>query len=41
MFQNIIYLQGSDFKSIKVDNIRDLNQKFLNRLLSIKKDLLF
>ena len=29
IFQNIIYLQGSDFKSIKVDNIRDLKSKIL------------
>ena len=29
IFQNIIYLQGSDFKSVKVDDIRDLKSKIL------------
>jgi DNA polymerase-3 subunit delta' len=29
IFQNIIYLQGSDFKSIKVEDIRDLKSKIL------------
>ncbi len=29
IFQNIIYLQGSDFKSIKVEDIRNLKSKIL------------
>ena len=29
IFQNIIYLKGSDFKSIKVEDIRNLKSKIL------------
>ena len=37
IFQNIIYLQGSDFKSIKVDDIRNLKSKILQSSISNKE----
>ena len=37
IFQNIIYLKGSEFKGIKIDDIRNLKSKILQTTI-IKKD---
>ena len=37
IFQNIIYLQGSDFKSIKVEDIRNLKSKILQSTIVNKE----
>ena len=37
IFQNIIYLQGSDFKSIKVEDIRNLKSKILQSSIMNKE----
>ena len=37
IFQNIIYLQGSDFKSTKVEDIRNLKSKIYQSLISNKE----
>ena len=37
IFQNIIYLQGSDFKSIKVEDIRNLKSKILQTSIDNKE----
>ena len=37
IFQNIIYLQGSDFKSIKVEDIRHLKSKILQTSIANKE----
>ena len=37
IFSNIIYIDGSDFKSTKVDNIRDLKNKIFQSAI-LKKD---
>ena len=37
IFQNIIYLQGSDFKSIKVEDIRNLKSKILQSSFTNKE----
>ena len=34
IFQNIIYLQGADFKSIKIEDIRNLKSKILQSSIS-------
>jgi DNA polymerase-3 subunit delta' len=37
IFENIIYLDGSNFKNIKVDDIRDLKSKILKTTISKKE----
>tara|TARA_A100001015_G_scaffold5684_1_gene7174 strand:+ start:804 stop:1739 length:936 start_codon:yes stop_codon:yes gene_type:complete len=36
IFSNIIYINGSDFKSIKIEDIRNLKKKILQTSISIK-----
>ena len=40
-FSNIIYISGADFKSVKVEDIRNLKQEFYNLLFLIKIGLLY
>ena len=39
IFQNIIYINGSDFKSIKIDDIRNLKNKIFQSSILNKEDL--
>ena len=39
LFANIIYLNGSDFKNVKIDDIRDLKSQLLKLQLVMIKDL--
>ena len=41
IFSNIIYISGADFKSCKIEDIRNLKKKFYNLLFLIKIDLLY
>jgi len=41
IFPNVIYINGADFKSVKIDDIRNLKKKFFNHQFLVNIDLLY
>ena len=41
VFSDIIYINGADFKSISIEDIRNLKKKFFNQQFLANKDLLY